>query len=527
MITPSVRLRNFALVIVVCFCLFHVLAVMGYLLREGRLSVVPIYDDVVYLIDGLKRLSVFDQSGLGGFFADFYTHPAHAPFTALASTFGLLLSNGSVWGPYFLNGLWVVLVAFLALFILRDLNVWSSVGIVVAILPVPMFGSVVAEFRPDPVWGILIGFSLAAMVTIDLVHARQSHLLGLGILFGAAVLAKPTASPASIVILGLGFIVQMGLTLWCQRPWSIGEVARKIGIVTLGASLLIIPYVITNGLGILQYILTVMGADKEVWRTKTSVLGHFSYYLNRGVGPLMLGWIWYLAVPVILACAGVLIYAREKRSLISLAALLSALAAAYVIVSVSEVKSLMIGSILYGLIIATVTWSLGQLVNRISSRHVLVLILGVAVFVTQWVPRAGMIQRADPAMAVTDKATKAVFPEFLAALQKGERKTALVTVPGPVYAGTLDFLARQQGVARDFQAGYTWNTWEMFSRGVASSDVIVLSEPGMVGQALGFNFPSVAFQARLLDALRANSEFTGRSVFTDAEGNSVWLFVRK
>ena len=47
---------------------------MGYLVRDGRLSIVPIYDDVAYLVDGLKRLAVLDRSG-----ERISTGPGHKP----------------------------------------------------------------------------------------------------------------------------------------------------------------------------------------------------------------------------------------------------------------------------------------------------------------------------------------------------------------------------------------------------------------------------------------------------------------
>ncbi len=499
---------------------------MGFLVREGRLSVVPIYDDVVYLIDGLKRLEVLYSSGIVGFFADLYIHPAHSPFTAVASTFGFLFSGGAVWGPYLLNSAWVFVFSGLALVVLRELNVWSRIGIVAAVLAAPMLGSVVAEFRPDPVWGLLVGFSLAILASIDVVHARPSRLFVLGMLFGVAALAKPTASPATVLVLGVGLAMQIGVSLIAQKSWSIESFVRRAVIVFFGAALLVTPYIVTNGLGILSYILTVMGSESTVWRTDASTLGHITYYLNRSTGSRVLGWIWYFAIPLLILCGSILTYAKDKRALSAFAGIGSALAMAYAIVTVSEVKSAMIGSILYGTIIAAVTWSLGQIVSHVPIRRSMVCFVGILIFLTQWVPRAGMIQRTDPAVIAIDEANRIAFPAVLQALE-GAAKTVIVTVPGPVYAGTLDFLARQQRASHNFTAAYTWNTWELFAQGIAAADAVVLSEPGMRGQALGFNFPSVQFQNRLLNALQANPDFSGKPVFSDADGKSVWLFIRR
>jgi hypothetical protein len=515
--------------IVGSICLFHILAVMGYLVREGRLSIVPIYDDVAYLVDGLKRLATLDQSGIGGFLASFWTQPAHAPFSALTSTLGFLVTGGAVWGPYLLNSIWVIACLFIAMAALRRAHPWSVAGIVVAILAAPIFAGAVTEFRPDPVWGLLVGFSLLAMTATDLLLTPLPRLFALGLLFGAAVLSKPTAAPASVAVLGVGFIVQVALRLAfeVQRP-TVAVVSRRVGIVALGALVVMTPYFLASGAEILSYVLAVMRTESNVWGTNTSTTGHLTYYLNRETGSMMLGWIWYLFLPILLFCGVVLAMGREKYETCGFAALMAALLVAYVIVTVSKVKTPMIGSILYGVIIAAVTWSLGHLASRIRARHGLVLLLGVVTFATQWHPRglSGPL-RTNPAMLAVDHASKATFPVVLDALRAGA-KTVLVTVPGPVYDATLDFFARKEGVAGNYVAGYTWNNWERFVDAVALADVVILSEAGMLGQSLGgFNFPSVQFQGRLLDLMKSRPEFAGKPVFTDSQDRSVWVFVRR
>ncbi|RYG06196.1 MAG: hypothetical protein EON92_20210, partial [Burkholderiales bacterium] len=80
---------------------------------------------MVYLIDGLSRLAVLDRVGIAGCLADyFYIHPAHAPFVALTSVLGLLLSAGAAWGPYLMNAAWVLIVLLLGLVALRRSSLW-------------------------------------------------------------------------------------------------------------------------------------------------------------------------------------------------------------------------------------------------------------------------------------------------------------------------------------------------------------------------------------------------------------------
>ena len=526
------RSRAVAVLLLAAVLVLHVCGVMSYLVREGRLSVVPIYDDVVYLIDGLGRLSAFDRAGLRGLFIDLFAHPPHAPWITVTSTLGLMLSSGATWGPYLLSSVWVIIILTLGAIALGGASVLARTGILVAALAVPMFGSVIAEFRPDPVWGLLVGFSVAVSAAIDLLRARLRHLLALGALIGAAVIAKPTAAPASAVVLAVGLAVQFALSVFLRRGehgvdrFGTGLLLRKLGALLAGALCLIVPYFTANGGAILAYVREVMQGG-SIWQTQASLVGHLTYYLNRDVGTLMLGWIWYLALPVYLLCATLLVRVRDWLAVAALAGLLTSVLTAYAIVTISGVKSLMIGSLLYGTIVASVVWCLGRLATHLRLRGLPVLMLGLIAFALLWVPRAGTVNRADPAMLATDKASRAVLPVVLAAIRLHPSDSVLVTVPGPVYSGTLDFLSRQQRVERRFIAAYTWSHWEQFLQGVREADVIVLSEAGMAGQSLGYPFPSVAFQPRLLDLLMHSSKFSGQPAYTDDSGRSVWVFVRK
>lgn len=521
------RSSRAALCVLLAFLLLHVAGVLSYLLRDGRLSMVPIYDDVVYLIDGLKRLAVLDRHGFAGFFADVvYKQPPHAPLVALTSVLGLLLSAGAAWGPYLLSAGWIALVLLFGWVALRHANPWTRAGILVAALAIPQFGFVLAEFRPDPVWGLLVGFMVIVSASADVVWARTRSLFALGLLFGLSIVSKPTAAPAAVAVLGMAWAAHVVVSLLMTRSRrNIGRAIRASGWVALGAAFVVLPYMVSNGAAILAYVREVM-AGNSMWRTPGSAWVQLTYYLSRPTGTLALGWAWYAALPLLAGCGLLIGRVRDKQALPAFAAVLAAIATAYLIVTVSAVKSLMIGSILYGTIVAAVVWALGYLLAHLAVRGRAALVLGAVVFATQWVPRTGQIHREDPSMLAADTANLAILPALTEVLRDRPNATVLVTVPGPTYAGTLDFLSRQQGIVRPFMSGYTSDSWERVQQTVSSADVIVLSEVGMVGQSLGYSFPSLKYQTRLLEGLRTGSEFTGAPAFTDAKNRSVWLFVR-
>lgn len=519
------------ILVIAALCVFQIAAVLAYLLRSGRLSIVPIYDDVVYLIDGIDRLAVLDRAGLWGLLGSFGSSVAHSPISSLFSGIGFLISGGAVWGPYLMNGTWLLTAVALAALVLRDLSPWSRAGVLVALLAAPMFGFAIAEFRPDVGWGLLVGFSAALMASYDFRRVAPVTAFWLGALTGLAILAKPSASPAAIVVLGIAFVSQFCVAVFEARQTSLAPVFRRSGVIVAGALVVLLPYVVTSGSHVISYILTVMGNERAVWETNTSVLGHLTYYLNRGTGPVMLGWFWFFGPVILVMYGALLIWKRNWLELLRFAGLLCALLAAYLIPSISTVKSLLIGSLVYGCIIAAVIYATAAILRTLPVPSALVVAIGAALYVYGWTPRAGMIHREDPSMAAIDVANRAILPSVVEKLKlfptAAGTPTVLISVPGPAFAGTLDFLTRQQGTKGRFIAAYTWSTWTMFADAVAGAQIVIACEPGMAGQALGFSFPSVQFQEKLIQTLRADAAFTGEPAFTDPSGKSVWIFVRR
>src|ERR1043166_232184 len=169
--------------------LFHVLATLGHSLRAGPLSIVPLYDDVAYLLDGLDRLEAFDGTGLFGLVRSLIHAPPHAPISALVSTLGFALTPNGRFGSYTLCGIWVVAVLMLGAHILRGLPSMSRAGLLCALLAVPMMSLLVATIRPDASWGLLTGCTATIIATTNLLKISKLHAFLIGILVGVTAIS--------------------------------------------------------------------------------------------------------------------------------------------------------------------------------------------------------------------------------------------------------------------------------------------------------------------------------------------------
>src|SRR5258708_4430720 len=154
--------------------LFHIFATLGASLRVGRLSVVPTYDDVSYLVDGLHRLKAFDVAGFRGLFSSLAIEPAHAPLTTITATIGFALTPGEAVGSYALGGVWVILFLALAAILLKEMPRLTLAGILLAFLAVPALGSLISEFRPDLSWGLLTGFAGMLLLSTNVLNTKSS-----------------------------------------------------------------------------------------------------------------------------------------------------------------------------------------------------------------------------------------------------------------------------------------------------------------------------------------------------------------
>jgi hypothetical protein len=81
---------------------------LQYSLRRGRLLIYLACDDVVYMLDGLRRLDIVDRSGILAFFLNWRQHPPHAPLSTLLALLSFLLLGVHDWAPYAANRLIVL-----------------------------------------------------------------------------------------------------------------------------------------------------------------------------------------------------------------------------------------------------------------------------------------------------------------------------------------------------------------------------------------------------------------------------------
>ena len=247
----------------------------------GRLSVPPLYDDVVYFVSAIQWLNQAPSHGVVANILRLLHQ--HAPFSTLMAAIGFYFRPQDFLGPYAINE--VVILAFL-LGVARLL--WSrplvdiAAGMIGA-ASVPVFWQTMTEARPDLPWGLALGLAVGTVVYRPLVARSGGSLIWIGVLAGLASSIKPSAFPASLACLGLVACVQVvGECLVSSDVRSFRAVFMR-GAPTL---LLFAAGVLAGAMSIIgievintiHYILNTMIHDRDFWEINESfVHGLFHY----------------------------------------------------------------------------------------------------------------------------------------------------------------------------------------------------------------------------------------------------------
>lgn len=507
--------------------LFHCLAVLGFSARRGRLAMVPIFDDVAYLVDGLSRLDVFDRQGFAGLANSFMQNAPHAPYSSLLATLGFELTPKNMLGAYALSAIWVVVFLALLQRLLRGLPKITQIGLLIASLSLPMVATVLGSFRPDTYWGLITGAVAVIIATSDIGKATHIEMIFSGLLVGSAALSKPTGMPAGSVVMGIGYLGALAVAS-TSKTVARTQLMIKTVFMLLGVAIIVVPFLIVGGRDLLDYILAAMVKDLTVWRFDGPLSAHLAYYLKPGLLFGTVGWL-MLAGPVFLfgglVTAGL---SRNPAMFPRTVGVCVSVLVAYAIPTISPVKSPFIGCLFYGTFIAGAFWCLAQMIRSVPK--VAILLVGGAVFASFWRPGVPFDSIEGESYAAMDKANRFVTPGILELLAAGAAEEKILSVytssPGPVFDATLRYEALLRGFSATYVGDYTNSDWSSILAKAQIADIVIASDAGALGQGVGYTYPGIQYQNRLIATLAADAAWRKLTTYIDEAGFRTIVFTR-
>lgn len=360
---------------------------------HGRLSVPPIYDDVVYFIDAITWQHGFESRSFAGNALSLLRQ--HAPFSTLVAAIGFCLVPNSYVGPYLVNAAFV-LAFLLALICLTWRRPFHQVATcLIAAGCVPVLWHTVSEGRPDLPWGLALAVATGAIVRRSVLERGLVNLALIGAGCGIAASIKPTAFPASLALVGSMFVLR--LLLDCIHAGGLRPSLRRAALALLCFGL---PVLAVGGLllgpnltGTISYIFNVFITQRDLWTSGESFWRGLLYFLVGPGGAAGLNfWLW---VGLALMSLRLALAAKMGRAdLHDAVTLLAAIVLAYAIPSVAEIKTYFFGASFYGIFIVAMALNFcvaqSWIESRIGSRRLDATGRRALNVVVRWLPLVAM-----------------------------------------------------------------------------------------------------------------------------------------
>jgi hypothetical protein len=288
----------------ICALVFS-LTQIQYSFQHGRLAMPPVFDDVVYFDDALGRVDVLYNQGWCALFADAITAPPHSPYSTLVAMSGFMIFGMHDWAPYLMNTLLLAAYLWIALDLMSGTRLWERSVILLFVLSIPLAGNMVIQGRPDLAWGLAAAMAVLTPLRSPLVGSSWRHQLVVGGWCAAALLAKPTTFPLTL----LSTFMAWTLASWCdwtayRQVHFFRPLARAWAVCSVTVLALAVPYYLVNCRHILQYTFYVVaGNGRLTAELPPSWLFRMDYFLHGDGGRQILHHHLYILAAVIAAGA--------------------------------------------------------------------------------------------------------------------------------------------------------------------------------------------------------------------------------
>ena len=493
----------------------------------GLLALPPTYDDVGYLLSGLDLFETGRTSSVGTLMAALLHQ--HAPVQTALAFVGYRLFGVNQWAAYQVNGILLVAFTLSVLWLTRSLGAVSRLSLVVVVLATPFTTNLVTEFRPDLFWGLLCGFSVLLLLQPNLLDSDSTtRRYGAAILAAAALHAKPSASPATALLL----LVALALGVWLRivyRPLTLRDVAIRLA-VPLGIVLLVsAPYFALNARRLYDYIQLAFVTWREVNQFRGSVTEHATFYSIGACYQTALFTTLWVGIAAFLVNAARLRMRRLDQDLAYHLALVGMVVLAYLIPTLSGVKSYFLGGIFYGTFLIATIVSITALVHHLdasreSPKHRMRWALpAVASVIVLTAPSVPLARVWDHRFTVE---IRAVYQQMMDAIVRdasqspSPKQSVVVYTPSPfvMNAGAITLLSRWEGAPIAGLEGYYPRTMSEQRANLEKSDYVILSE---LNDSV---YPGSTLSPELLALVRSDPDFEKISVFEHANGLHTFLF---
>ena len=507
--------------------LVSLLAISSALERSaavGRLAGPPAFDDVSYFISGFDLYSLYLEKGLSGILLP--TLHQHAPFQSLLAMVGNLLFGVGPWSAYLANGFLVLGLVLVLLVFTRSLQPIGRFAIILYVISLPLVGNLVTEFRPDICWGMLCGIAIYLMLNPTFLVGRRVDTIVPAIFVGLALLGKPSASPATAALMMFTAL----LAIWLQRPLLSSW--KNVGAFVLVVLVIVGPFFALNAAAIYWYIHQGLVEQYGIFDEPRSFWADVFYYSNGFINRFTLSSALWIGISLFVLNLAFLHLNGRRDDLSRYVCFAFATLVAYLIPTISPIKSPFFGSIFYGTFLLFLVQGLvlafgrglelAKPVRRTSTWGTIIgpamLIFFTAVTFHGWTLLSEPYVRAVPEWNKAAEQLTAALEKKVTASTLAWPATVFVTAPYPLSHANISLLSRWHGLKMEGDGGYYLRSIEEEREHALRADFVLISE-----ESLG-RLPGAKLGLILLDWIKSSDDFELVTEFSFANGHHAYLF---
>ncbi len=538
------------LVYVVLAALFTA-AILQFASNYGRLLVGPLYDDVIYINEGLEYAQLLQTQGPVPLAKRVVRHPPHSPFATGIAFLSFVVLGPRQWAPYAAMGLIVLAVLLAVDRLLAGLPRHARLAGALFALTFPIVGTLPEHFRPDATAGLVTGFGVVLVLRVSPLWAPRPHQYATGLLFALAAVVKTSVLPFTMFMFGASWL----LSVWAGRRTDLLSPGRTAIAeprrgwrgywsaawpYALPLLLVAAPYYLLAWRTVYRYIYdNLFGQNREIWRQDGDWAGVLRFLWDGQGGRLLLGHHGYVVLGLAVL-AGFYRLARrqgrpaERRQWRTAVAFTAAVSLAWLFPTLSRYGNPFTGSTFVAIVLFAGVLLLRRLFleNDVATergrwRPTPGALLGwgavaVALMATRSPMRLGT--RATDSVARDNRVERLVY-DTIVEHANGNGARVFVTNAANLNADLLRYRALVDHSRLEFSGPPFSSDLEEFRRPIGASDYVVTGDQGAFHE--NNRLPFHQLQNRLVADLRTDSSFTLLATVPAHQGLNIYVFGRK